>query len=261
MNDTVILDVTDGVAVLTLNRPAQKNAIDDAMHRALLEAVPQVRDDAAVHALVLRGAGGAFCSGGDLAGLLGSRQGDGPFRDRMRALHRWFTELAELEKPVIAAVDGPAFGAGFSLALAADFVIASTRASFCSVFGRIGLVPDLGCLYALPRIVGLQRAKEIVFTTRVVEAAEAQALGIVFDTVPAADLDARALALAGRFRHASPAALGMAKSMLNQSFQLDRHAMAELEAQAQALCRDSQPHRDAVQRFLARQPALFSWDR
>jgi 2-(1,2-epoxy-1,2-dihydrophenyl)acetyl-CoA isomerase len=261
MNDTVLLDVNDGVAVLTLNRPAQKNALDLAMRDALAAAVPRVRDDAAIKALVLRGAGEAFCSGGDVARMQDTSLAGPPWREGMRALHRWFGELAELEKPVIAAVDGPAFGAGFSLALAADFIVATPRAKFCAVFGRMGLVPDLGCLFMLPRIVGLQRAKEIVFTTRVVTAGEAHALGIVFEVVPAEALQAQALELASRFRHAATGALGMAKNLLNQSFHLDRHAMAEMEACAQTVCRDSPEHCEAVQRFKDKKPPLFSWER
>src|SRR5690606_15062203 len=101
-------------------------------------------------------------------------------RDRVRRLHPWFRELVNLEKPVIAAVEGAAFGAGFNLALASDIVIAAADARFCAAFARIGLVPDLGGLYLLPRIVGLQRAKEIVFTARELDAQEAMSMGIVF---------------------------------------------------------------------------------
>ena len=261
MDDTLLLEVNEGVAVLTLNRPAQKNALDTSMRVAIEAALPRLRDDGSIKAVVLRGAGDAFCAGGDVAGMLDAELKGLAWRDRLRALNRWFGELVNLEKPVIAAVDGPAFGAGFSLVLAADFVVATPRAKFCAVFGRIGLVPDLGAMYLLPRAVGLQRAKEIVFTTRVLGADEAKALGIVFEIVEPADLQAHALALAGRFRGAATGALGMAKTIMNQSFQLDRHAMAELEAYAQTVCRDTAHHHEAVQRFVDKQPPLFSWDR
>jgi len=179
----VLTAVQDGVGSITLNRPETRNALSQSMRPALAEAIAQMRDDAQVHAVILTGAGGAFCSGGDVSQMLDTSRTGLPFRAGMRDLHRWFRELVNLEKPVIAAVDGPAFGAGLGLALAADFVLATRQAKFCAVFGRIGLVPDLGVMHLLPRIVGLQKAKELVFTTRVVAAEEARQLGIVYDVV------------------------------------------------------------------------------
>ena len=258
----VLLAVQDGVATITLNRPAARNALNLDMRRALAQAIARVRDDAQVHSVILTGAGGAFCSGGDITSMQDTAQTGLPWRERIRGLHLWFPDLVNLEKPVIAAVDGPAFGAGLSLALAADFVIATQGASFCAVFGRIGLVPDMGCMHLLPRIVGRQKAKELVFTARVVGAPEAQQLGLVYDVVQDADaLQAAALQLAQRFGEASSAAVGMAKTIMNQAFELDARAMSELEAYAQTLCRSSAYHLDAVQRFSAKQPLRFDWER
>jgi len=159
-------------------------------------------------------------------------------------------------------VDGPAFGAGLSLALAADFVLCTRRAKFCAVFGRIGLVPDLGAMHMLPRIVGLQKAKELVFTARTVQAEEARSLGMVYEIVEDGEaLQAAAVALARRFGEASTAAIGMAKTAMNQAFELDARAMAELEAYAQTMCRGSDYHQEAVQRFKDKQPTRFDWDR
>ena len=159
-------------------------------------------------------------------------------------------------------MDGPAFGAGLSLALAADFVLATRRAKFCAVFGRIGLIPDLGAMHLLPRIVGQQKAKELVFTARAVDAEEAKQLGMVYDIVDdAAALTEAALALARRFGEASTAAIGMAKTIMNQSFESDARTIAELESYAQSVCRGSAYHQDAVQRFKDKQPMRFDWDR
>jgi 2-(1,2-epoxy-1,2-dihydrophenyl)acetyl-CoA isomerase len=258
----VLVAVQDGVGTITLNRPEARNALNQAMRPALAAAVAQMRDDAQVHAVILTGAGGAFCSGGDISQMLDAGEAGLPWRDRIRSLHQWFPELVNLEKPVIAAVDGPAFGAGLSLALAADFVLATRRAKFCAVFGRIGLIPDLGAMHMLPRIVGRQKAKELVFTARTVGAEEAKDLGMVYDIVadgPA--LQQAALALARRFGEASTAAIGMAKTVMNQAFELDARAMAELEAYAQTMCRGSAYHQDAVQRFRDKQPLRFDWDR
>lgn len=259
---SVLTTVHDGVGTITLNRPEARNALNQAMRPALAAAIAQMRDDAQVHTVILTGAGGAFCSGGDVGQMLDASRTGLPFRSGMRNLHQWFPELVNLEKPVIAAVDGPAFGAGLGLALAADFVLATRRAKFCAVFGRIGLVPDLGVMHLLPRIVGMQKAKELVFTTRTVGAEEARQLGIVYGIVDDGEaLQDAAQALARRFGDASTTAIGMAKNIMNQAFELDARAMAELEAYAQTMCRGSAYHQDAVQRFRDKQPLRFDWDR
>lgn len=259
---SVLITVQDGMGTITLNRPQTRNALGSTMRDELAAAVLQMRDDSNVHSVILTGAGGAFCSGGDIGQMLDASLEGLPWRDRIRRLHPWFSELVNMEKPVIAAVDGPAFGAGLSLALAADFVLATPRAKFCAVFGRIGLIPDLGAMQLLPRIVGQQRAKELVFTARSFGAEEALKLGIVYDVM--ADVDAlmpAATNLARRFGEASTAAIGMAKNIMNQAFELDAHAMAELEAYAQTMCRGSAYHQDAVQRFRTKEPLRFDWDR
>lgn len=260
--DAVLTTVANGVGTITLNRPEARNALGLEMREGLAKAVVQMRDDADVHTVVITGAGGAFCSGGDISLMLNSQQSSVGYRARMQALHQWLSELVNMEKPVIAAVDGPAFGAGLSLALAADFVLATQRAKFCAVFGRIGLVPDLGAMHLLPRIVGQQKAKELVFTARTVSAQEAQQLGIVYDIAEdAAALQAKTQELAARFAGASTTAIGMAKHIMNQAFELNGHAMAELEAFAQATCRSSDYHQDAIRRFKDKQPLRFDWDR
>lgn len=260
--DAVLTTVANGVGTITLNRPEARNALGLEMREGLAKAVVQMRDDANVHTVVITGTGGAFCSGGDISLMLNSQQSSVGYRARMQALHQWFSELVNMEKPVIAAVDGPAFGAGLSLALAADFVLATQRAKFCAVFGRIGLVPDLGAMHLLPRIVGQQKAKELVFTARTVSAQEAQQLGIVYDIAEdAAALQAKTQELAARFAGASTTAIGMAKHIMNQAFELNGHAMAELEAFAQATCRSSDYHQDAIRRFKDKQPLRFDWDR
>ena len=263
MNAPVVLtSIADGIGTITLNRPEARNALNQAMRPALAAAVLQMRDDKDVHAVILTGAGGAFCSGGDISAMLDTSRTGLSFRDGMRALHQWFPELVNLEKPVIAAVDGPAFGAGLSLALAADFVLATRRARFCAVFGRIGLIPDLGALHLLPRIVGMQRAKELVFTARTVDVEEAKQLGMVYDIVDdGAALAEAAQALARRFGDASTAAIGMAKTIMNQSFESDARTLAEMESYAQSMCRGSPYHQEAIQRFKAKEPLRFDWDR
>ena len=181
-------------------------------------------------------------------------------RRRMYQLHDWFQVLLNLEVPVIAAVDGAAYGGGFGLALGCDFVLASDRARFCCVFQRIGLVPDVGCLFTLPRIVGLQKAKEIAYTARPILADEAKDLGIVMDVYPPEDLMDAALALAGRLAQASTPAIGATKRILNQSFNLDAHALIEMEAAAQAIFFTTDYHKDAVRRFVDKEQLAFNWE-
>ena len=259
MNSSVVLSRQDGTLIITLNKPERRNAFDVEMREAIGDAVLVARDSDDVKAVVLTGAGGTFCAGGDLKSLGEQQRPVLACRDRVRRLQPWFRELVNLEKPVIAAVEGAAYGAGFNLALASDFVIASSDARFCAVFARIGLVPDLGGLYLLPRIVGLQRAKELVFSAREVKAKEALALGIAYAVVAKGKVLNEALALAARFAGAPTQALGMAKNVLNRSFNLDQDTLAELESYAQALAMHTEYHRDAVARFLAKKPLAFNW--
>jgi len=258
---SLVLTEKQGATLLvTLNRPERRNAFDLDMRKAIAEAVFAARDDDEVKAVVFAGSGGAFCAGGDLGALSSQERSVYGDRDRIRRLHPWFRELVHLEKPVIAAVEGPAFGAGFNLALAADFILGAPSARFCAVFGRIGLVPDLGGFFLLPRIVGLQRAKELVFSAREVGADEALRLGILFAVHPAERLLPEALALAARFHGASTEAIGLAKSVLNRSFNLDYDTLAELEANAQALALRTGYYKEAVGRFLDKKPLAFRWE-
>ncbi len=238
----LLLERVGATAVLTMNRPAQRNALDLEMREAFAAAIAEVRDDDAVRAVVLTGAGGHFCAGGDVKTIQATTAGiernifEG--RERIRKIHRWFDELVDLEKPVIAAVDGVAFGAGLSLALAADFVLASPRATFCAVFARLGFVPDMGAMYLLPRAVGLARAKDMVFSARVVDANEALSIGLA-QQVMSGDVRDAALACAARFHAAPTAALGIVKNVMNHAFESDRRSVYAQEAMAQAICRES----------------------
>jgi len=256
--------VDDGVAIVTLNRPEARNALNDALRRDFDRAIARIEAGAGrtIHAVVLTGAGQAFCAGGDINTLkeLSGRPA-AEMRERLRQSHTRMIKWINLEVPTIAAVDGAAAGAGFSLALACDFVVASPRARFVMSFGRIGLVPDWGALYTLPRIVGLQRAKELIFSARVLGIEEAHALGIVYQIVDAGEALPASITLAQRFRPASTLAIGLSKSILNQSFQHDLQSVLDIEAAAQAIANNSDYHRDAARRFLGKEPALFDWER
>lgn len=254
---TLLFDIDEGVATLTLNRPESKNAMNMPMRAALRDAVYTIRQDRSVRAVILRGAGTAFCSGGDVRGMAVGSAEEG--RNRIDDLHGWIAQLADLDRPVIAAVDGVAYGAGFSLALVADFVIASSRARFCMPFMKVGLVPDCAAFYTLPRVVGLARAKELVFTAREIGADEARGMGVVLEVVEPEALHARAVSIARALADASPVAFGLSKRALNLSLNSDLRTMLELEATTQAVAFTTEFHREAVQRFRDKAAPLFTW--
>ena len=164
-----------------------------------------------------------------------------------------------MDKPLIAAVDGPAFGAGFSLALAADMVLATPRARFCMSFMRIGLVPDCGAFYTLPRVVGIQRAKELMMTAREVDVHEAHRLGIVMEVVEVDGLMAAAHEYAHRLKNASRLATGLIKQRVNDSLGHNLRHVLNTEANDQGLCFCDPYNAQAVERFFAKEPALFQW--
>ena len=249
------LKVDAGIATLTLNRPDKRNAITDAMRTELIDALEQVTADGAIRALVLTGAGKGFCAGGDVAGM--QRRMDAPAGEvgfngwtRQQRVHHSVALLHTMPKPVIAAVNGGANGLGADMALACDFVVASDEASFAWSYIKRGLIPDGGGMYFLPRRVGLPKAKELIFTGRKVEAAEALTLGIADRVSPADALLADAQAWARELSQGSAPALALGKSILNQSFELSAEQVFAQGSQAQGICYTTQQHRDAVMAFL-----------
>jgi 2-(1,2-epoxy-1,2-dihydrophenyl)acetyl-CoA isomerase len=259
----LLFDVRDHIATITLNRPEVRNAFSTEMRQSLSVALARVREGAgtAIKAVIITGAGGAFCAGGNVKGMQERHKAAAvDSRRTMQVGHRLLKELYHLELPVIAAVDGPAAGAGCNLALACDFILASRRARFIQAFVRIGLVPDWGGMYLLPRIVGVQKAKELIFSGRTLGAEEAKQLGLVYAVYPEEDLMPQARAMAGRFLHASTDAIGLAKNVLNQTFDIDFSTALDLEAHAQSVVRTSDYHLDSVKRFNAKQPLAFNWD-
>lgn len=258
--ETILCEIADGVATLTLNRPAAKNALNPLMADELGAVLPELKRNADVRALVLTGAGGAFCAGGDVRGIdnAGPRT-PAQIRAGMERYRRLTLELQGMDRPVIAAVDGVAYGAGFSLALLADIVLLSERARLCMVFQRIGLMPDCGALYTLPRAVGLQRARELMFSARELRAQEALSLGIALEVLPPDDLMPRAQALARAMCGASSAAASLTKQALNVSLQSDLASMLEFEATGQAIAASSDYLKEAARRFVAKEPPQFHW--
>jgi len=254
----------DGVAVFEHLRPEARNPLSMALRADYAAMVTLLQSHPRVRALVLAGGGASFCGGADVK-TMHARLADGSqsagVRQRIQELHGWLQRLRDLEIPVIAAVDGPAFGGGFAIALCADFILATPRAAFCMVFLRIGALPDMGAIHLLPRAIGLPRAKELLMTGRKVGAAEGERLGFVHSLHAPEDLQSEALALARRFLPAPRVALGLTKRLANRAYELDAGTLAELEACAQVACLTEPDHAEALERFVRKEPMRYDWDR
>jgi enoyl-CoA hydratase/carnithine racemase len=258
--ELIDLKVEHAIATITFNRPDKRNAMSDDMRTEFIHALEQVAADKAIRALVLTGAGKGFCAGGDIAGMrkrMNAPAGEVGFNGwhRQQRVQHAQTLLHTLPKPVIAAVNGAASGLGADTALACDFIIASEHASFTWSYILRGIIPDGGGMYFLPRRVGLSRAKQLIFTGRKVEVDEALALGIVDRKASSATLLAEAQAWAAELSQASPTALALTKSTLDQSFELSLHDVFAQGSLAQGVCYTSSEHRASVEAFLARSAA------
>jgi len=247
--ETLIFESKNGVGTITLNRPEVMNATNDQLYRELSSLIREIADDPQIGCVILTGAGRSFCAGADVKAM----NSDMKLLAR-RKRHRWILAdvlrpLVNLEKPVIAAVNGTAVGAGFNIALAADIIIASEKAIFSQIFTKLGLVPDLGGMYLLTRVVGLNKAKELCFTARKIDAAEALSLGIANKVVTAEELMPAATALAEQIAAGPPTALSMIKTLLNKSSNSSLDQMLEYESYAQTLAYTTPEHREGVAAF------------
>lgn len=251
------IDTVDGVTLLRMNRPDARNAVDETLRFALIDALEKAATDTKVRAIVLTGEGSAFSAGGDISAMKARLESEPGavaaqgWKHQRRNTHRLVTLLAEIEKPVIAAVNGAAAGLGADLAAACDRVIASDRAKFAYSYILRGLIPDGGGMFFLPRRIGLARAKDLIFTGRTVAAEEALAIGLADEVVAAEALVETAVARARQYGAGSPVALGLAKSILNQSHEHSLDDILSSGAAAQGICYASNEHRAAVTDFLA----------
>lgn len=252
-------DLAAGVLTLTLDRPDKRNALDAATLDALKGELARAAKDEAVRAVVLTGAGKAFCAGGDVEWML-ARQGD-PMATK-RAQEERFGAVAKailaLEKPVLAKVNGDAIGAGLMLALAADVAVASEEARFGAPFANLALVPDTGGTWLLPKTLGLRAARELVLLPDLVDAKRAETLGLVNRVVAAKDLDAECDRIAARWAQGPTRALGLAKkALVNATSATHEQALAD-EAALQALCFTLEDHREGVAAFREKRAPRFT---
>lgn len=252
----VLGEVSAGVLTLTLNRPDALNAFDAAMKSELLAALKGASRDRAVRALIVTGAGRAFSAGQDLKERpVGASDFAAELRERYNPI---VLAMRRLEKPIVGAINGVAAGAGMSIALACDLLIASESASFLQAFGRVGLVPDTGSTWVLPRLVGYHRAAELQMLAEPVDAARAEQLGIVNRVVPGDRLMEEARSVAGRLAEAAPLALGLAKRALNRALESGLEEQLELEAQLQGIAGRSNDHAEGVRAFTEKRAAHFT---
>ena len=255
---TLLVERSGGITTLTLNRPDARNAIDLVMRRELVAALDEIEADEAARVLVLTGAGGHFCSGGDVKTMRAKRHTAAEGRARVQLLNRMVLRLVDFPRPTIAMVDGFAVGAGSNLALCCDLIVASDRAKFGELFWKIGLVPDGGGTWLLSRVVGLPRAKELIFTAEIIDAAEAARIGLVNRVVPAAELAATTRALAEKIAAGPPNVLRMAKHLVNRAATSDLAAALDLEAFSQSIAVTGDDHQEGLAAFFEKRSPKFT---
>ena len=258
---TIRAEHADRVLTITLDRPHAYNAFTPTMGRELVDALKDARRDDDVRAVVMTGAGTAFCSGQDLGMADELLPADRPpaLGDLLRRHYNGLVlAMRRLDKPIVASINGVAAGAGMSVALACDLRIASTSASFVQAFVNIGLVPDCGSLYFLPRIVGVAKALELSLLGERVDAQEALRVGLVSRVVPADELAAATAEVAGQLANGAGLALGLTKRGLNRAFETDLDGMLEQEALLQEIAGRTSDFREGVTAFKEKRPARFS---
>jgi 2-(1,2-epoxy-1,2-dihydrophenyl)acetyl-CoA isomerase len=268
VEELVRYEVDAGVARITLNRPEAQNALTWAMRDRIGDLFEKISADLAVRSVLITGTGKGFCTGADLRsgpppsgvtrpeGAPDRVVGDGARMIR-RGWGRLVSSILDCEKPVVCALNGTAAGGGANLVLACDLVIMAEEARFIEVFIRRGIIPDAGGAYLLPRIIGLQKAKELMFFGDDVSAADAAAMGLVNKVVPLAELDAVATEWATRLANGPTKAVGMIKWLLNRSFESDRATAFQEEAWAQELVGHSVDSQEGVRSFVERRPSAF----
>jgi len=252
---TILVEKKDGIAKITLNLPDKLNALDLVMREELKEEFFSYHTDPEVKTVLITGAGRAFCAGGDISTMEGVKSPAG--RDRLKNVQKLIKYMVELEKPIIAAVNGPATGAGLHMALACDVIYASDKAKFAESFVGIGLVPDMGGFYFLPLRVGVHRAKELMLTGRLFDAAEANAMGLLNKLVPHETLMDEAMALAVKFAAGPGRSYAMIKSALN-NWPASLGGLMEIEANMQAICFETRDFKEGVKAFMEKRKPVFT---
>lgn len=254
--ETILYDKRDRVLIITLNRPEVLNAFGPNSMEELTKALHQAEDDDGVGCVVITGAGRAFCSGADVGAFQEAIQQRGPTLDEV-AWESTPQLMFDMKTPIIAAVNGPAVGLGATLTLPCDIRIASDRARFGFIFARVGLIPEFGSTFFLTRIVGLAKAKELVFTTRIIDAQEALSIGLVNKVVPHEKLIEETMDMASTIARGPTRILGLAKEIIHHGLTSDLAAAEQQEAKGLEFCQRSPEHAEGVKAFLEKREAQF----
>lgn len=261
MYETILFEKSYGVATIALNRPKVLNSFNGVLHEELYAALNEGAADEEVRCIVLRGEGRGFSSGADLAEVIeGDGDPNGPdLGEYLRSTYsRLVRRMVDIEKPIVAALHGPIYGAGLGIALACDLRVAAESAKFSVAFIKIGLIPDAGVSFFLPRVIGLGRAMEMSMLGEAVEAEEAHRIGLVNRLVPDERLGEEVAQLAGRLAGLPTMAIGRIKQTLYRSFEGDLAVALEAEAANQSLCGYTRDHKEGVAAFMEKREANFT---
>ena len=255
--ETVLFERTDAVATITMNRPERRNALNRALERDLTHALEQVRDDAGIRAVMLTGAGKGFCSGADLSSFTEGLDGERVQRHILEAYWPIVALLVTMEKPVIAAINGVAAGAGCSVALACDLSVMADDAALLQAFSNIGLIPDAGSSWFLARQVGYHLAYQIAVEGAPVPAMRCLALGLTNKVVPSDELVPTAQAWAAQLSKRPTLALGLTKQAMHAAMTATLAETVQLEAALQARCVESDDCAEGIQAFMEKREPVF----
>ena len=258
--ESILLEKEGGVAIVTLNRPDRLNSFTTRMYRELSTIIKQIHRDDEIKVVILTGAGKGFCAGSDVSDRLASRVEKAGEENRFETLQPTGAvalDIAELDKPIIAAINGVAVGAGLSLALLSDIRIASNMARFGAVWINMGFIPDLGATYYLPRIVGLEKALDLMLSGEMINAEEALRIGLVSRVVPHEQIRATAKELASKIAAGPSVAIELTKRGLRRALNNDLKTQLDYESYAQNLCRKTEDHKEAVQAFKEKRKPKF----
>jgi enoyl-CoA hydratase len=251
--ETIRLEKEERVSIVTLNRPESLNAINMTMFEEIGKVVSELRADPETRAIVLTGAGRAFSSGLDVLSFQGLiNQPTMQFREMLEELQRVYNSLETIEKPVIAAIKGPCIGGALELALACDIRIAARGSSFGMLEMRYAIIPDLGGCKKLARLVGLGHAKELIFTADIIDDERAREIGLVEHLVEEEGLMEKTMELARKLSQGPILTIGLAKRVINRSWDLDTETSLLLDSLAQTICVNSKDFQEAVKAFLER---------
>jgi 2-(1,2-epoxy-1,2-dihydrophenyl)acetyl-CoA isomerase len=256
--EMILLKKEGAVGTIVLNQPKALNPINQNTAREISAALEELKADPNIRSLILTGAGKAFSAGGDIREIESYPPQEGmKFRDFMLVIKKMILDIRNTPKPVITAVNGLAYGVGFSLALSGDIVLASESASFCQIFVKVGLVPDGGSTFFLPRLVGFARAFPLVFSGDPIGAEEARALGLVSKVVPPDRLEEEATTLAKKLAQGPTRAMGLAKGLLYAGMERTLSEQLDEEASLQCLCRLTRDHQEGLQAFHEKRSPRF----